>query len=71
MTIYSTNAGNVRRHAPSLAQIVCNWLRKSAERRRLHLERIRLSRMPRHLLRDIGLEHLAAEDDPEPWRLWR
>ena len=71
MTMHSTDAGGLPRHVPSIAQIIRHRIAGAAEKRRARLEMKRLSRMPRHLLRDIGLERYAAEGDPDHWHTWR
>jgi uncharacterized protein YjiS (DUF1127 family) len=70
MTNSSTVAGNLRRHAPTLAQIVRRWITTMAERQRRRREIAQLSRLPLYLLRDMGLEEFAAHRAPSPMTHW-
>ncbi len=64
MTMISIHAGATRRHPSSIARDLLDRLAEAAKRRRIHKEMKGLSHLPRHLLRDMGLEQYAAPDVP-------
>ena len=64
MTMISIHAGGPRRQPSSIATLLRNLLAEAARRRRIRKEMKGLSRLPRHLLRDMGLEHYAAPPEP-------
>jgi uncharacterized protein YjiS (DUF1127 family) len=71
MTTTSILAGAARRHPSSIARALLDRLAEAAERRRIRKEMKVLSKLPRHLLRDVGLEHCAAPDVPTISNHWR
>tara|TARA_R110002049_G_scaffold305535_1_gene502476 strand:+ start:12013 stop:12228 length:216 start_codon:yes stop_codon:yes gene_type:complete len=71
MTMISIHAGAARRHPSSIARALLDRLAEVAKRRRIRRDMKGLSRLPRHLLRDMGLEHYAAPDDPAIPHHWR
>lgn len=64
MTMTSTHVGAPRRKPSSIAKTVRDLLEEAAKRRRIRREMNELSRLPRHLLRDMGLEQYAASEEP-------
>lgn len=64
MTTISNHAAAPRRQPPSIAKALLNRLAEAAKRRRVRRGMQELSQLPRHVLRDIGLEHHAALDAP-------
>jgi uncharacterized protein YjiS (DUF1127 family) len=71
MTMISIHAGAARRHPSSIARALLDLLAEAAERRRIRKEMKELSKLPRHLLRDMGLEQYAAPDVPTILNHWR
>lgn len=65
MTTHALNAGDVRRHASSLVRNIGRWMADAARERRVRREMAGLSRLPMHLLRDMGLERYAASGQPD------
>ena len=70
MTTISTHAGAPRRHPSSIATLLRNLMAEAARRRRIRNEMKGLSRLPRHILRDMGLEQYAAPRDPAIHHAW-
>lgn len=71
MARISTNHGAERRRAPDIARSLRRWIATARERRRIRRDIAELSRLPVHLLRDMGLEHHAAPRDsvlPHRWQ---
>lgn len=71
MTMISAHAGATRRHPSSIARALLDLLEEAAKQRRIRREMKELSRLPRHLLRDMGLEQYAAQDAPTIPHHWR
>ena len=71
MTTISIHAGAPRRHFSSIKGALRNRLAEAAKQRRIRKEMKELSRLPRHILRDMGLEHYAAPDVPAIPAGWR
>lgn len=71
MTMDSLHAGAVRRRPSGIAGALLGWLAEARERRRVHREMREISRLPYHLLRDLGLEQYSAPDDPALPHNWR
>ncbi|MEX5727526.1 uncharacterized protein Ga0609869_000879 [Rhodovulum iodosum] len=71
MTMIYIHAGAARRHPSSIARALLDRLAKAAKRRRIRKEMKELSRLPRHLLRDMGLEQYASPDVPTFPNHWR
>ncbi|WP_350158926.1 hypothetical protein [Roseovarius sp.] len=59
MTMISIRSGARRRDLERLAQFLRRRLEVARERRRVSREMAELSHLPRHLLRDMGLEEFA------------
>jgi uncharacterized protein YjiS (DUF1127 family) len=64
MTMISIHAGAPRRRSSSIARALRNQMAEAAKRRRIRKEMKELSHLPRHMLRDMGLEQYAAPDSP-------
>lgn len=64
MTMTSIHAGAPRRHPSRIATSLLNLMAEAAKRRRIRKEMRELSRLPRHRLRDMGLEQYAEPPDP-------
>ena len=71
MTMISIHAGARRRPPSSIAMALLDRLAEAAKRRRIRREMKELSRLPRHLLQDMGLEQYAAPDEPVIPHHWR
>ena len=71
MTMISIHAGAPRRQPPSLSRALLDLLAEAARRRRKRMEMTELSRLPHHLLRDMGLERYAALDVRTISNHWR
>ncbi|MEL6799226.1 MAG: DUF1127 domain-containing protein [Pseudomonadota bacterium] len=71
MTRISIHAGAPLGHPSSIARVLLDRLAKAAKRRRNRRGMKELSQLPRHLLRDMGLEHCAAPDAPTISNHWR
>jgi uncharacterized protein YjiS (DUF1127 family) len=71
MTMISIHAGAPRRQPGSIARALRNHMAEAAKRRRIRKEMKELSRLPRHLLRDMGLEQYASPDVPTISNHWR
>ena len=71
MSMQATNAGTTRRHTFSLGQIWRRRIANAARKRRVRLEMAELSRLPRHRLRDMGLEDYAQPPEPSFPAHWR
>ena len=71
MTMISLNAGAGRRRISRIADDVRRWVESAGKRRRIRREMRELSRLPDHLLRDMGLEHHAAPRDAAVPLFWR
>ncbi|WP_430448830.1 hypothetical protein [Rhodophyticola sp.] len=64
MTMISIHAGAPRRPPSSIAKALRDRLAEAAKRQRIRKEMKELSKLPRHLLRDMGLEQYAAPREP-------
>lgn len=71
MTMISIHEGAPRRHPSGTAKALLDRLAEAARRRRIRKEMKGLSKLPRHLLRDMGFEQYAAPDDPAILHHWR
>ncbi|WP_166486185.1 DUF1127 domain-containing protein [Jannaschia sp. CCS1] len=71
MTMISSTAFPRRRPFFSIAQHALKWVSATAEKRHLRSQRAELSHLPKHLLRDMGLEHYATPHDPLIPPRWR
>ena len=71
MTMTSIQSGAPRRPASSIARALLDRLAEAAKRRRIRKKMKELSRLPHHLLRDVGLEQYGAPDDPAIPHHWR
>ncbi len=70
MTVISVNAGARRRTSSSIVKALLHWSAQARERRQIRREMRELSRLPLHLLRDMGMEQYAAPREPTiqmPW----
>lgn len=66
MTMMSSPAGGGARPAPPLfAAAFLRWWAQVRQRRRIRRELKDISRLSRHLLRDIGIEDYADLPEPE------
>lgn len=63
MTATLTNVGAGRRWLSRAAEDMSRWLANAKERQRVRREMAALSHLPRHLLRNMGLEEYAAVPD--------
>ncbi len=70
MPIISIHAGAPRRQSLGIARALRKRLAEAAKRRRIRKEMKELSHLPRHILRDMGLEHYAAPDVPTISNYW-
>ena len=70
MTMTSIRVGASRRPPSGIAGALLELLASAAERRRIRKELKELSRLPRHLLRDVGLEHYAEPVLPAKPNNW-
>ncbi len=64
MTTTFSNVGAGRRRISRFAHGLRKWLEDADEKRRIRREMEELSRLPEHLLRDMGLERYAVPRDP-------
>lgn len=64
MTAVLTNIGAGGRWLFGIAEVATGWIANSEERKRIRRERRALSRLPNHLLRDVGLEQYAEPPAP-------
>lgn len=64
-TMSSPVAGGARPAPPRFAAAVLRWRAQMRQRRRLRRELKDVSRLSRHLLRDIGIEDYADLPEPE------
>jgi uncharacterized protein YjiS (DUF1127 family) len=71
MTTISIHAGAPRRHPSGIERALLDRLAEAAKRRRIRKEMKELSKLSRHLLWDVGLEHYAAPDVPTISNHWR
>lgn len=71
MTMISIHAGAPRRHPSSIARALLDRLAHAAKQRRIRQEMKELSKLPRSLLRDMGLEQYARPDVPTISEIWR
>lgn len=71
MTLINLNADAPRPPSPGIARRIHQWIETAAERWRTRREMAELSRLPRHLLRDMGLEQYAPPRDPAIPLQWR
>jgi uncharacterized protein YjiS (DUF1127 family) len=67
----SIHAGAPRRQPSSIAKALLNLLAEAAKRRRIRKEMKELSKLPHHLLRDMGLEKYVAPNVPTIPIHWR
>ena len=70
MKIDTSLVGAIRRRSPGIGQIIRNWIADFTKRRRLRREMAELSHLPRHRLRDMGLEEYAQPRKPEYRSRW-
>lgn len=64
------HSGARRRKSSGVARMIHRWIARAAEHSRMRRDMAELSRRPRHLLRDMGLEDYAAPPEPHRPPYW-